>query len=82
MIKALQRVAHSQYGGALISVLLGLGIACLFRKVCKGSNCIKFTSPSVKELDGQVYRHGETCHTFTAVTKNCELDRERRVTFQ
>lgn len=82
MIKTLQKVVHSQYGGALISVVLGLGLACLFRKACKGSDCIRFKSPSVKDLDGQVYRHGATCHAFTAVTKNCELDKEKRVTFQ
>ena len=81
MINALQKVMHTEYSRVIISILLGLGLASLFRKTCKGTKCIKFKSPSVKNLDGKIFRHGGSCHTFKAVTKNCELDNEKRVLF-
>jgi hypothetical protein len=82
MIQSLVKAIHTEYGRILISILLGLGVASLFRKSCKSADCFKFKSPSVKGIDGEIFRHGGTCHKFRAVTKNCELPIEKRVTFQ
>ena len=34
----------------LMSVILGLGIASLFREVCKNKRCIEFHAPPLEEL--------------------------------
>jgi len=36
----LSKLVHSQTGKYVMSVLLGLGLATLFRTVCKDKNCI------------------------------------------
>lgn len=81
MIQSFQRAVHTGYGRILISILLGLGLSSLFRKACKGSNCIQFKAPSIKCLEGEIFKHGDTCHEFKAVTKNCELQKKQRVSF-
>lgn len=80
-MQAFQRALHTEYGRIVISILLGLGLSSLFRKACKGTNCIQFKAPSVKELEKDIFKHGETCHKFRAVTKNCELPEKKRILF-
>ena len=42
----LRRLIYSDIGKYIISILLGLGLATLFRKVCKDRNCIVFKAPN------------------------------------
>ena len=44
----IRRILYSSFGQKLISILLGLGLATLFRKVCNDRNCLIFKGP---ELD-------------------------------
>ena len=38
----IKRLLNTHLGRIIISILLGLGLASLFRKVCTDKNCIKF----------------------------------------
>jgi hypothetical protein len=71
MIQNLQKVIHTKFGQIAVSIILGLGLASLFRKVCDGANCLKFQSPSVKEVEGSVYEHNGECYKFKAKTTEC-----------
>lgn len=71
MIQNLQKVIHTKFGKIVVSIILGLGLASLFRKVCDGADCLKFRSPSVKEVEGSVYEHGGECYKFKAKTTEC-----------
>lgn len=65
-----KRLLHSGLGKIFISILLGLGIATLFRKVCKDKNCIHFKGPLTGEVDGKVFKHGDQCYKY--VVQNAE----------
>ena len=39
-----KRLIHSGFGKIIIPVLLGLGLATMFRRVCKDKNCIVLTT--------------------------------------
>ena len=41
----LRRLIYSDIGRIIISILLGLGLATLFRKVCNDRNCLVFKAP-------------------------------------
>lgn len=60
-----KRLLHSGLGKIFISILLGLGFATLFRKVCKDKNCINFKGPLTGEVDGKVFKHGDQCYKYT-----------------
>lgn len=64
-------------GKMFISILLGLGLATLFRKVCKDKNCIVFNGPVISEIDGKVYKVDDKCYTYTSETQTCDNDRKR-----
>ena len=61
-----KRLLHQPLGKFFISVLLGLGLASLFRKVCKDKNCIIFKGAETEEIDSKVFKHGSKCYKYTA----------------
>ena len=60
----LQKLVNSKEGKILISVLLGIGLASLFRKACNGRDCMIFKAPDPKEIDGQTYEIDNKCYNF------------------
>jgi len=57
---------NSPMGKIFISILLGLGLATLFRSVCEEKNCIRFAGAVISEIDGKIYKHGEKCYKYDA----------------
>jgi len=55
----LERFVHSSTGRIIMSILLGIGLATLFRSVCKGKNCRIVAAPPMEELDDQIYKFDE-----------------------
>ena len=49
----LDKFVHSATGRYVMSVLLGIGLATIFRKTCVGKNCITYSAAPAEEIDGQ-----------------------------
>ena len=47
----LNKFLHTHSGKYIMSVILGFGLATLFRTVCKGKNCLLFKAPPMDEID-------------------------------
>ena len=43
----LQRLLYSDTGRNIISIVLGMGLAALFQKVCKDKDCVVFSGPVI-----------------------------------
>jgi len=67
-----KRIINSDTGKIVISALLGLGLATLFKKVCNDKNCILFNGPVISEIDGKIYKYGEKCYTYTPRSEICD----------
>ena len=52
----IERILHGKIGKIFMSVLLGLGLATLFRKVCKNRDCIVFYAPDIEKIKGQILK--------------------------
>lgn len=72
----LKRLLNTDLGKFFISVLLGLGLATLFRKVCKDKNCIAFNGPVISEIDGKIYKYGEKCYKYEAAATKCDSTKQ------
>ena len=46
----IKRLLYGDVSKIFISVLLGLGLATLFRKVCKDRDCIIFRAPHLNKI--------------------------------
>ena len=66
-----RRLLNTEMGQVLISILLGLGLATMFRQVCEGKNCLIFNGPVINEIDGKIYKFGEYCHKYNLNAVSC-----------
>ena len=65
-------------GKIFISILLGLGLATMFKTVCEEKNCIRFAGPVISEVDGKIYKHGEKCYKYD-VQSSGKCDETKRI---
>lgn len=56
---------------ALISLVVGFGLACMFRPLCKGPECVIVRGPPISDLRGSVYQFGSKCVEFTPKPMEC-----------
>jgi hypothetical protein len=68
----IKRLLNTPHGQILLSIVLGVGLASLFRKVCTDKNCITFNGPVLTDFDGKVYKHGEKCYKYTTKPDKCD----------
>ena len=64
-------ILKSNVGKYIISILLGLGLASLFRKSCENRNCLVFKIPKNGEIDEKIYKQGEQCFQYKANNIKC-----------
>jgi hypothetical protein len=72
----LSKFLHTKIGRYLMSVILGFGLATLFRVVCKDKNCIIKHAPPTDEIDGKTYKFNDKCYTYSSSTKKCDAKLE------
>lgn len=61
----------SKTGSYIISVILGLGLAALFRKACKDNNCIVIKGPNLEEINKFYYKINNECFRYSPVFTEC-----------
>jgi len=53
-------------------MILGFGLAALFRQACKGDDCYIVNAPSNNELKKYYYKIDEDCFKYTPVATQCK----------
>lgn len=72
----LEKLVNSKTGKIVASIILGFGLATLFRKVCKDKNCIVVKAPPLHEITDKVFKHDNKCYKFDAVSVKCDAKKE------
>lgn len=68
----LQRLLHTELGQYFISILLGLGLATLFRRACTDKSCLRFNGPILDEVEGKIFKHDDKCYKYTTTSSKCD----------
>ena len=76
-----KKFLHSESGKKLMSILLGFGLATLFRTVCKGNNCVIFHAPPFDEIKDKIYRNNGKCVKYSPIATKCS-SKAKTVTFE
>ena len=63
---------HSETGKHMLSIILGLGVASLFRKVCKEKNCIIFKAPPLEDVNDKNYKYDNKCYKYNPIAVKCD----------
>lgn len=71
-----KRLLHTELGILVISVLMGLGLATLFRKACNDKNCIIFNGPVIDTVTGKTYQYGEYCYKYSIHPVLCNKNKK------
>jgi hypothetical protein len=68
----LLKLLHDDKFNVFFSLMLGIGIICIIRPICTGSDCAVKKAPSEKDFDQFVYRvGGDKCYSFKTETVEC-----------
>ena len=67
----LEKFVHTETGKIIMSVLLGFGLASLFRKVCKDKQCLKFHAPPLDKIDDKIFKSNGKCVKYKSVSTKC-----------
>ena len=70
----LGKFVHTETGKYIMSILLGFGLASLFRTVCKGKDCIIFHAPPLDQFENKIYKNGDKCYKFNPVATKCRVN--------
>jgi len=69
---AIKRLIQSKNGKIFLSIILGLGLASIFRRACSDRGCLVFNAPSIKEIKDKVYNFNKKCYRFTEENVTCD----------
>ena len=72
---------HTERGKIIMSIILGFGLASLFRTVCKDKNCVIFHAPPLDDFKDKIYKNNGKCVKYTPVATKCSLN-AKTLTFE
>jgi hypothetical protein len=70
------KFVHSKAGNIIMSILIGFGLATLFRSVCKDKDCIIFQAPPLEEINGKTYKFDNKCYKYVPVSTKCDTNKK------
>lgn len=77
MLNKLLNAVKTQLGKNLISIVLGIGLASIFRKACENERCLVFKAPSVSSIKDNVYEHDNSCYKFNERSVDCDPKKKK-----
>jgi thiosulfate reductase cytochrome b subunit len=71
----LGKFVHTETGKILMSILLGFGLASLFRKICKDRECLIFHAPSLDDFKDKIYKNDSgKCVKYNPIQSKCNMN--------
>jgi hypothetical protein len=67
-----RRLFTTEIGKIILSIILGLGLASLFRSVCTSKNCLNFNGPIISDIKDEIYEHGNKCFKYELKSDKCD----------
>jgi hypothetical protein len=70
--KSIQNILYTEQGQIIISIVLGLGLATIFRNYCDGKNCYNFLGPEQTLIKNKIF-------SFDSNNSKCYLMKENNI---
>jgi len=68
----LSKLVNSNTGKYIMSIILGVGVATLFRITCLGEDCKIYRAPPLDELEDKIYKFDDKCYIMEANANSCD----------
>lgn len=72
----IKRLLYSEFGRIIISIILGLGLATLFRKACNDRNCMVFKGPELDNIRGKIFKYNKKCYKYKENAGTCDTTKK------
>jgi hypothetical protein len=72
----IEKFIQTDAGRVLMSIILGVGLATLFKVSCKGKNCLIMKAPSLDNLNDKIYKIEDKCYKFKSNPIKCDTTKE------
>lgn len=76
MLGNLLKAVDTRVGRIVISVILGIGLASIFRRVCNTRDCLVFEAPPMNEITENTYKYDGQCYRFKESPVACSKDKK------
>ena len=63
-------IFSTEMGKRVASIILGIGFATMFRRICNKNNCLIIKGPKSNELK-DYYKIDKNCYKYISYTINC-----------
>ena len=67
----ISKFLNTNEGSIIISIILGFGLATLFKKVCKNGRCIIYQGPPIADTKKYSYKMDDICYTYSPYVVAC-----------
>ena len=78
----LEKFVHTPNGKIIMSMILGLGLASLFRQVCNNYNCVHFVAPALSKIQNKIFAFGDKCISYSYVPMQCPANGNQILPFE
>jgi len=65
---------QTKNGQIFLSIILGLGLAAIFRKVCDDNNCMIIEGPPINEVENKIFKKDNKCFRYKSKSETCTKD--------
>ena len=72
----LEKFVGSNTGKYMMSILLGLGLATIFRAACQGKKCKTIVAPPLSEIEDKIYRFDDKCYKIQKSATKCDKKKQ------
>lgn len=67
-----RRLLYNPYSSMIISIILGFGLATLFRKTCTLRGCYQFRGPPMEDIEGKTFKMNDKCYKYDYHQQSCK----------
>ena len=68
----LANVMNHPIGNLLISIILGLGLAAIFKKVCNDGHCVVIKGPPYENIKDKIFVFEDKCYKYKPKAVSCK----------
>ena len=68
----IKRLLYSEFSSIIISFILGLGLATLFRTECEDGKCYLYYAPKELSDINNVYKFNNKCFKINPIAGSCD----------
>jgi len=72
----IKKAINTPHAKVIIAAVLGFGLSTLFRKSCKGKDCVEFKAPSFKTVEDGLWKVDDKCYAFKSSPATCDDSRK------